>query len=215
VHWWFLWEWFCKVQAQGIIPEHKVFDYSGFFVLTPENRRVVRPYDPFEPYYTAVERLRIPRQGSINHPLLMGYEDANGYVVGCASVDLPDGNRIVGKRRCRGFNFAPVATWDLAQELAVVDAAEQIKTYQGGKYYSVYEVQRWHTFPLQWKSRYCRHRLRVVRTDTEGHFTVRLTYAGGATGFMKSDGSVERFQPYLLSWDEMTRYGKYLKGLTG
>jgi Protein of unknown function (DUF2726) len=214
-HWWFLWEWFCKAQAQGVIPEDEMFDYSGFFVRTPENRRVVRPYDPFEPYYTAVERLRIPRRGSINHPLLTGYEDADGYVVGCASVALPDGGRIVGKRRCRGFHFAPVATWDLAQELAVVDAAEQIKTYQGGKYYSANEIQHWNTLPVQWDSRYCRHRLRLVRTDTEGHWTVRLTYAGGATPFVNSDGSVEMVRPYLWSWDEMTRYGRHLKGLTG
>jgi hypothetical protein len=205
VHWWFLWEWFSKAQAQGIIPKDEIFDYSGFFVRIPENGRIVRPYDPFEPYYAAVERLRIPHRGRMpNHPILKGYEDGDGYVVGCASVALPDGSHIIGKRRCRGFHFAPVATWDLAQELAVVDAAEQLKAYKGGKYYDTSELQHWNTLPVKWDSRYRRHRLRVVRIDTEGHWTVRLTYAGGATPFVNSDGSVEIVRPYW-SWDEIVR----------
>ena len=46
-----------------MIPEDETFDYSGFFVRIPENGRIVRPYDPFEPYYAAVEKLRIPHRG--------------------------------------------------------------------------------------------------------------------------------------------------------
>ncbi len=177
---WVLYDGFFDAQRRGAIPYDEPFCYTNFFgagymdggrfveldFKNPpsmeqlrdifENKKELLTTTPYDPFLSSRVLIRKLQQKGIcsNHgPEITVADDPRGYTVAIAIVELPNGSSIVGYARCRSFRFPPVGPWELAKELAVVDAAEKLKETLRGKdkSSSASEVEKWRNRLRKWK----------------------------------------------------------------
>lgn len=150
---WFMNDDFARQQEAGSISPDEVFHY-GFVLAEFQNGKPVSfPLDPFIRSRASLQRWQ--QQGSCrqrfpSRPLAV--RDPKGYAVDVRIVDLPEGRVIIGVGRCRIFNFGAVHAFELAEELAVYDAAAKMGRYMGGGDESVdpCEAEGWLARLEQW-----------------------------------------------------------------
>jgi hypothetical protein len=58
--------------------------------------------------------------------------DDYGYCVAAILAEVRKGGWIIGYARCRQFRFAPISPFELAPDLATIDAVEKIDRLQRG-----------------------------------------------------------------------------------
>jgi hypothetical protein len=148
---WFMYESFIHAQEQGLIPlgvDFSPTDLLGWARM--ESERAVQWENPDltelsealqrgqafvdEPYNLALpERqalLAYERRGLVESvcPEYWGHiTDPSGYAPCLAVIHLTDGRFVMAESRCRDFNFPPVGPWELAEELATIDAVTRLK----------------------------------------------------------------------------------------
>ena len=92
---------------------------------------MIRPYDPFLPAHVELIRC-LEKKVCLSPTEVLSAEDPQGYIVSLAFVKLPNDRTVIGRGRCRRFNFPPIGPWQLSEELATMDAAEKLKLYRRG-----------------------------------------------------------------------------------
>jgi hypothetical protein len=97
------------------------------------NLIMIRPYDPFLPARAELMRC-LEKKVCLSPPEELEAEDSRGYIVSIAFVKLPGDKTIIGRGRCRRLHFPPVRPHWLSEELAILDAAEKLKSYQRGNF---------------------------------------------------------------------------------
>ncbi len=83
--------------------------------------------------------------------------DGQGYARAIASVKIKENVTVLGHARCLFFMIPPIPSVDphsLSEELAIVDAAEKLKSYFKGEYQSLKdeEIREWHDRFYRWGS---------------------------------------------------------------
>jgi hypothetical protein len=154
---WFLDQAFTQAQERGEVPYDEVFDYSmilGFAfrdqgrlvhiddleseeqvrLLQKHMERMVitRPYDPFIPSRAYIQRAYDTGACRRLSPEELHGTDPSGYSIAVAILPVSDDRYIIGHARVRSFRFPPVGPFELAGELAVVDAATRLMRYREG-----------------------------------------------------------------------------------
>jgi hypothetical protein len=174
---WFLSADFYAAQERGDVGPYEVFDYSavlgiGYFedgrlveidtadaAAAVEHMRrkktvLTRPYDPFLPNRVHIHRLWEKGLCLAPVPEVLQTVDPRGYAVAIALIGVPGGGTVLGLAHCRSFRFPPVSSYELAEELAVVDVAEKLRQYQRGRYepLTTADVASWRTRIARWKA---------------------------------------------------------------
>lgn len=111
-------------------------------VLNNKHRLVMlTPYDPFLPYRTYIHGQYQRGTCMYPSPQIAIAKDPQGYDVALALIRLnPPKNRpldirvVAGRARIRPFNFPPIYGRELIEELAVVDAANNLRRCLQGRY---------------------------------------------------------------------------------
>lgn len=128
---WFLYEEACEIQARGELPYDEVFD-PRFILAMADEPGISWPFDPFRPALVSLMRYRergpIKPQTENLHAI-----DPHGYCVSVMLAHLRAGGAIIGQARSRQFSFAPCSSWELAEDLAVMDLVEKIRRYEHGQ----------------------------------------------------------------------------------
>lgn len=120
---WFIYEMWCEAQQEGRIPQDEPF---MFFSIVG--------YDPFIASRAFIQKLY--EKSCILTPV-PGIEmavDKRGYATAMAWVKVADNVIIPGHAKCLFFRVPSIDPSELAEELAVVDARENLEKYFRGKY---------------------------------------------------------------------------------
>jgi hypothetical protein len=122
---------FEEAQERGEIDPWEIFHYSFVFDWN-EQGKLIQAFDPFIRSRARLQRWR--EKGLCSYPPegLRG-TDPRAYEVSLAIVSLPDGEHVLGIGRCKSFIFPPVNSLELAEELAVLDAAEKVGRHLRGQ----------------------------------------------------------------------------------
>lgn len=167
---WFLEDGFTQAQERGEIPADEVFDYGFILGLAyrdqgrlveltdlpiPEQLRLMKehqgnllptqPYNPFGPSRAYI--VRSFEQGACRAPSpehLSGTDPA-GFRVAVSILPVAGDRFIVGSARAKLGNFRAVAPTELAEELSVVEVAQQLRQFRDHGYAgsSAAEVNAW------------------------------------------------------------------------
>ncbi len=141
---WFIYEGWVEAQERVVVPYDEPFLY--FLVLG---------YDPFASFRIFIQRLFKGKRILDPAPKVATAIDDQGYARAIAWVRVTEELTVLGNARCLFFMTRPipsVGAHSLAEELAIVDAAEKLKRYCRGDYQPVNneEMQEWHDRFYQW-----------------------------------------------------------------
>jgi Protein of unknown function (DUF2726) len=143
---WFIYEEWVEAQEKGLVPYDEPFLY--FLVLG---------YDPFAASRIFIQRLFEEKRILDPAPTVATAIDDQGYARAIAWVRVTEELTVLGHARCLFFMtrlIPSVGAHSLAEELAIVDAAEKLKRYCRGDYQPVNneEMHEWHDRFYQWGS---------------------------------------------------------------
>ncbi|HUI28826.1 MAG TPA: DUF2726 domain-containing protein [Candidatus Acidoferrales bacterium] len=130
---WFLYQGFIEAQESGLVPFDEPFDYSSIITSTDSQGKTEwYPYDPFRHYRDLLTKLVMSDVasacGSMRIPSQSGYDEC------FVNITLSDSGVIIGRARCRTFSFPPLASYELAEELAVRDACIKYSQYKDDRF---------------------------------------------------------------------------------
>jgi hypothetical protein len=71
-----------------------------------------------------------------------------------ALLEVPGRGIVLGLARCRSFTFPPMSSYELAHELAVIDAAEKLQHHQRGRCEPppTAAIESWRMRIIRWKA---------------------------------------------------------------
>lgn len=133
---WFMNQAFCRAQEEGAIPYDEDFDYHAVLSNSVEEfaeGKITCPYDPTLPARILIRKCYESGLCKDYVPSVQVSENVRGYHTATALIRVNDEQVIVGKAKCRSFQFDPVSGWELSQELAVADAGAKLRLYTNGK----------------------------------------------------------------------------------
>lgn len=120
---------------------------------------ISNPYDPFLPSRAAIARWF--EQGICRQPApeILQARNPQGYVVSVALLALANGATLMGMARCRPVQFPPISTWELSEELAICDIADNLSRLLRREYELPpdEEIQAWRNRISMWQT--CSDRL--------------------------------------------------------
>lgn len=143
---WFIYEGWVEAQEKGLVPYDEPFLY--FLVLG---------YDPFAASRIFIQRVSEEKRVLDPAPKVATAISNQGYTRAIACVRVTEEITVLGHARCLFFmtcSIPSVGAHSLAEELAIVDAAEKLKRYWRGDYQPVNneEMQGWRDRFYQWGS---------------------------------------------------------------
>jgi Protein of unknown function (DUF2726) len=143
---WFIYESWVEAQERGIVPHDEPFLYFS-----------VVGYDLSAPSRVFIQKIYNEKRIQDYFPKIATAIDDLGYARAIASVKITEDLTVLGHARCLFFMTHPIPSIDphsLSEELAIVDAAEKLKSYLKGEYQPLKdkEVREWHDRFYKWGS---------------------------------------------------------------
>jgi hypothetical protein len=151
---WFIHRAFIEAQEHSEIGSDEVFDYWS--ILSPHDRGKLAEF-PYQLSLRSRDLLKRYCNEDVCEypPERLWAQDQEGYMVAVTILSLCDDGAIVGAGRCRSFLFGGVSSFDVCQELALIDVAERLEQYLHGHILCSppAEVNVWRERILEWNKR--------------------------------------------------------------
>lgn len=125
---WFMERDFERAQEAGQIPPDEPFLYN-FVLANSGESKITMPYDLSLPLRLLMKDAHEKQVIKDFCPSVHIAEDTGKFVTAIALLRINDAKVIVGKARCRLYQFSPVSPWELCEELAIIDAGEKLKAH--------------------------------------------------------------------------------------
>lgn len=125
---WFMERDFERMQESSQIPFDEPFLYNFILHNVGENE-ITMPYDLSLPFRLLIKETHQKQIIKDSCPSIYIAEDTSKFVTAIALLRINDTKVIIGKARCRSYQFSPVSPWELCQELATIDVGEKLKAY--------------------------------------------------------------------------------------
>ena len=125
---WFMEKAFERAQEAGQIPLDEPFLYN-LVLANPGESKITMPYDLSLPSRLLMRDAHEKKLIKDFCPSVHITEDVDTFVNAIALLKINDVKVVIGKARCRSYQFSPVSTWALCEELAIIDAGEKLRAY--------------------------------------------------------------------------------------
>ncbi|RYX86609.1 DUF2726 domain-containing protein [bacterium] len=125
---WFTEREFDRLQEAGQIPYDEPFMYFNIMAMAGE-RKVSWPYDLSRPLRVLMHEACSKNLIKDCCPSVVVVEGANKIVSAIAMLRIDDEKALVGRSECRLYQFSPISSWELCEELAIIEVGEKVKAY--------------------------------------------------------------------------------------
>ncbi|AFY61576.1 DUF2726 domain-containing protein [Synechococcus sp. PCC 6312] len=137
---WFIEREFIQAQEAGEVPFDEPFIYFSILAKTGDSE-ITMPYDLSLPLRLLMKDAHKQRLIKDSCPSVHSTEDKDKFVNAIALLRIDTSKVIVGKARCRSYQFSPVSARELSEELAIIDLGEKLKAYLN-KQFSPWSIEQ-------------------------------------------------------------------------